>query len=661
MGKAASIDNELYSVWNHFVKSGELTPNILDPFIADSWQRSREAGVNPHHCSNCKSHFEVNTVSNLPPELVSAAYPVVEEVYDSVRGSGFRVCLVDENGYIIQSIPQLDTSVNINWKESSVGTNAIGTAIVTGESLQISGIEHYCYEFHNLTTSAAPIFDRKGNLLTVLALMGPTSEDHSHILTMLVKAAEKMVDRFEILAKNRQLKTYNQRLTNIFNMMSDGVIIFSSDGTIDLINPAVEHILGRPAGEVIGTTLHDLLDAKPGSIEGFMLKGNSFSDVEVFMDGPQGKIHCLASGNFSRNQTGEIDSGMMVLQNMDRINRLVSRFTGARAQYKFNDIIGSSAALMESINIARMAAMNNSNVLLQGESGTGKEVFAQAIHNDSFRRKGPFVAINCGAIPRELVASELFGYVEGAFTGAKRGGSIGKFEMASGGTIFLDEIGDMPFELQVALLRVLQNRRVTRIGDSKEIPVDVRVICATNKDLRSEIEQDNFREDLYYRLNVISVNIPPLRDRVEDIPQLIKHFLGQLATKNENILSILESEIIDKLKRYDWPGNVRELQNVVERLVCTASQSPVSISDLPVEIISSERFYAGGELQATPIKTMYKQKRKQMLAEEESQQIISLLQKHQGNITRVAEETGFTRMTIYRKMNLYDISRDDYL
>jgi transcriptional regulator with PAS, ATPase and Fis domain len=658
MGKATLVNNRLYSEWNNFIESGELTPNLLDPFIADSWQRSREAGVNPHSCSNCKSHLGVDTISNLPVELVKAAYPVVEEVYDSVRGSGFRVCLVDENGYIIHSIPQLDASVNINWKESSVGTNAIGTAIVTGESLQISGIEHYCYEFHKITTTAAPIFDRQGNLLTVLALIGPSSEDHSHVLTMLVKAAGKMVDRFKILAKNRQLKTYNQRLTNIFNMMSDGVIIFSSDGTIDLVNPAVEHILGRPAGDIIGTTLQNLLDAKPGSIEEFMFKGNSFSDIEVFMDGPQGKIHCLASGNFSRNEDGKVDSGMIVLQNMDRINRLVSRFTGARAQYKFNDIIGSSAALMESINIARMAAMNNSNVLLTGESGTGKEVFAQAIHNASFRRKGPFVAINCGAIPRELVASELFGYVEGAFTGAKRGGSIGKFEMASGGTIFLDEIGDMPFELQVALLRVLQNRRVTRIGDSKEIPVDVRVICATNKDLRSEIENGNFREDLYYRLNVISINIPPLRDRLEDIPHLVKHFLGQLARRNENVLSILEPEIIDKLKRYDWPGNVRELQNVVERLVCTASQSPVSSSDLPPEIISSECFYAREELQASPV-TMYKQKRKQMLAEEESRQIIDLLQKHQGNITRVAEETGFSRMTIYRKMKLYNISRED--
>lgn len=660
MGKAASTHNGLYSIWNHFINSGELEYSLLPPFIAESWQRSREAGVNPHRCVHCSSKSEVKTVSDLPPELVTAAYPIMDEIYDSVRGSGFKVCLADENGYIIHSIPPADATANINWKESSIGTNAIGTAILTGESLQVKGIQHYCYDFHDLTTTAAPIFDRNGNLLIVLALIGPLSEDHSHILTMLVKAAEKMVDRFKILAKNRQLKTYNQRLTNIFNIMSDGVIIFSTGGTIELINPAMEHILGKNSEDVIGTSLQDLLAVKPASADEFFCQGNSFADIEVFLDGPQGKIHCLASGQVSKDEDGNIDSGMIVLQNMDRINRLVTRFAGARAQYNCCDIIGNSPVLIESINVARMAAMNNSNILLQGDSGTGKEIFAQSIHNASLRRRGPFIAINCGAIPRELVGSELFGYVEGAFTGARRGGSIGKFEMASGGTIFLDEIGDMPFELQVALLRVLQNRRVTRIGDSKEIPVDVRVICATNKDLRSEIENGNFREDLYYRLNVISINIPPLRDRVEDIPLLIKHFLGQLGRKNSNILSILDPEILDKLQSYTWPGNVRELQNVVERLVCLASQRSVTAGDLPPEIISSSCLNTRETSTESSVSLLYKHKRKQLLAEEESRQIIDLLKMYRGNVTQVAEEMGFSRMTLYRKMKLYNISRSDF-
>jgi len=657
MGKAAATSNELYSIWNQFIESGELEYNILPSHIAESWQRSREAGVNPYRSITGISESEAK-VSHLPPELLQSAYPIMDEIYDSVRGSGFKVCLIDANGFLIHSVPQTDTSVRVNWRESSIGTNAIGTAIATGESLQVIGTQHYCYDFHHLVTTAAPIFDHKGNLLTVLALIGQASEDHSHILTMLVKAAGKIVDHFIILAKNQQLKKSNQRLTNIFNIMSDGVILFSRNGIIELINPAMEHILGKDSDQIVGMSLENLLDGKSALTNEFMSRENSFADVEVFLDGTQGKIHCLASGQASKDPDGNIDSGMIVLQNMDRINRLVTRFAGDRAHYNCSDIIGNSPVLMQSINVARLAAMNNSNILLQGESGTGKEIFAQSIHNASLRKRGPFVAINCGAIPRELVGSELFGYVEGAFTGARRGGSIGKFEMASGGTIFLDEIGDMPFELQVALLRVLQNRRVTRIGDSKEIPVDVRVISATNKDLRTEIENGNFREDLYYRLNVISINIPPLRDRIEDIPLLIKHFLGHSARKNKNILSILEPDIIEKLQCYNWPGNVRELQNVIERLVCIASQHPVSISDLPSEIISSGCLFCREDTPDSII--CYKHKRKQLLAEEESKQIIGLLKIYRGNVTQVAQEMGFSRMTLYRKMKLYGISRSDF-
>ena len=194
---------------------------------------------------------------------------------------------------------------------------------------------------------------------------------------------------------------------------------------------------------------------------------------------------------------------------MENIHLLVNRFSGARANYTFKDIVTNSPSMEEAIHLAKMAAVSMSNVLLEGESGTGKEVFAQAIHSESQRRNGPFVAVNCGAIPRELIGSELFGYTEGAFTGARKGGKLGKFELATGGTLFLDEIGDMPLEQQVSLLRVLQEKNITRIGDSRIIPVDVRVICATNKNLWQEVEAGNFRADLYYRLNVINITIPP--------------------------------------------------------------------------------------------------------------------------------------------------------
>ena len=220
--------------------------------------------------------------------------------------------------------------------------------------------------------------------------------------------------------------------------------------------------------------------------------------------------------------------------------------------------------MKETIEVARMAARSSSNVLIEGESGTGKELFAQAIHNASKRSAGPFVAVNCGAIPRELIASELFGYSEGAFTGAKKGGNPGKFELADGGTLFLDEIGDMPLEQQVALLRVIQEKSVSRIGSNQVIPVDVRIICATNKNLLELMQTGRFRQDLYYRLNVINLRILPLRERKEDIPVLFQHFLQQM---NQEGNQLSQQDVIEHLLSYDWPGNVRELQNVVERFV----------------------------------------------------------------------------------------------
>ncbi|MGS0763505.1 sigma-54 interaction domain-containing protein [Syntrophomonas curvata] len=352
----------------------------------------------------------------------------------------------------------------------------------------------------------------------------------------------------------------------------------------------------------------------------------------------------------------------MFFQIMDRIHR-PAVCSGARAQYCFDDIIGASNALLECIVSARIASSNDSNVLLQGESGTGKEVFAQAIHNASSRAKEPFIAINCGAIPRELVGSELFGYVEGAFTGAKRGGKIGKFELASGGTIFLDEIGDMPFDLQVALLRVLQNRHITRVGDSREISIDVRVICATNKDLRYEIEKGNFREDLYYRLNVISITIPPLRDRKEDIPLLVKYGLEKWDTSHKNTLAILEPGIMDYLQSYSWPGNVRELQNIIERLVSISAHRSISFRDLPSEILSPlgnpNPIVTHRPQSLANSRFGYKQKRKQDLAATEYRKIVNLLYANNGNVSQVAREMGLSRMTLYRKMKLYNITRDD--
>jgi sigma-54 dependent transcriptional regulator, acetoin dehydrogenase operon transcriptional activator AcoR len=284
-------------------------------------------------------------------------------------------------------------------------------------------------------------------------------------------------------------------------------------------------------------------------------------------------------------------------------------------------------------------------------------MFAQAIHNRSERRNGPFVALNCGVIPRELIGSELFGYVEGAFTGAKRGGKPGKFELASGGTLFLDEIGDMPLDQQIALLRVLQEKNVTRIGGDKVISVNARVICATNKNLLQEVEKGTFRQDLYYRLNVISITVPPLRNRINDIPLLFKYFLDKIS-RDRGCKFYAKPDVIQCLQKFDWPGNVRELQNVVERAVSLTESESITLAHLPTEIYASRKpvLQSAESLLPPALRANFgREQRRQLLEEAERQQILMLLSKHGGNISVVAREMGISRNTLYRKMRLYAI------
>lgn len=313
-----------------------------------------------------------------------------------------------------------------------------------------------------------------------------------------------------------------------------------------------------------------------------------------------------------------------------------------------SDLVGSNKAFLQTVALARSAAGTNANVLLLGESGTGKELFARAIHNDSARRDKPFVAMNCASISKELINAELFGYVEGAFTGAKRGGSPGKFEIANGGTLFLDEIGDMPIELQASLLRVLQEREVVRVGGHKPIPVDVRIIAATNRNLYQEIAYNgSFRSDLFYRLNVFTIELIPLRSRTDDIGLLADYYLAELSNQTGLPRKELASEAATQLLRYNWPGNIRELNNVMERAFYLADHSPVITAEhLP-------HFVRRGDNLPDQVATV--RNIKQLSDESERQKYIQLLLQFKGNISRAARHLGISRTTLYRKLEEHRI------
>lgn len=479
------------------------------------------------------------------------------------------------------------------------------------------------------------------------------------LFTVANTLSEKAYQTLKIKERNRELVLTNNHLNNILQTMSDGVITFDEQGLISRVNPSAEQILGFSSQELIGHQVKNFLGESAHLIDKLLTHCDSFFEAEIMVEVKEGLVHCLASGKPIKDDQDNFTGGLLLVRHIDNIQRLVNRFSGAQATFQFKDIIGNSAKMKETIRITTLAAKSMSNVLLQGESGTGKELFAQAIHNYSPRRKGPFVAVNCGAIPRELIASELFGYEEGAFTGARRGGRPGKFELASGGTLFLDEIGDMPLEQQVALLRVLQEKQVTRIGSSKVIPVDVRVICATNKNLALEVQKGNFRQDLFYRINVIQIDIPPLREHPEDIPILFEHFLERIKKESGNQIKQVDPLVLDILKQYHWPGNVRELQNVVERMVNMAEDNFLGTSCLPVEIYGCEAGSGAAVSTLSPPKSIcisqVREKRKLLEAEKERQELITLLTRYGGNISRIAEEMRCSRNTVYRKLKMYGI------
>lgn len=658
---AEGYKDPILPAWKEFI-AGRGQADGVRPQIVESWRRCLKANVNPY---STKPHRKLDGVSlgrllREKDQLIKVAKPFMANLYQFVQGSGFVVVLTDENGIIMEMFGDEDTLQNpmtedffrgASWHETEAGTNAIGTALEMGAPIQVSGAEHFCEKHHRLTCSSAPIFDADRKIIGVLDMSGASHASHLHTLGIVVAAAEAIMAELSIRRKNQELALVNNRLTNFFNSVSDGVIIVDRKEVIIELNPAAKTMLGR---DVLGTPVNKLFEHRAVSRGKALTIHEPYSDVEVMVDMKDGSCYCLVSCEPVVNEHGAITGGIIILRPIKQMQSLVNRLSGYSATLQFKDIIGDSAAIRDTIRLATLTATTPSNILLQGESGTGKEIFAQAIHNLSFQHNGPFVALNCGAIPRELIGSELFGYEEGAFTGARRGGKPGKFELASGGTLFLDEVGDMPLEQQIAFLRVIQEKKVTRIGGDKTIPVNVRLICATHKNLLQEVEKGTFRQDLYYRLNVMAITIPPLRSRVEDIPLLFAHFLEKLG-RDRGCQFRAEPEVIDCLVRYSWPGNVRELQNVVERAASLAEDGNITLRHLPAELLA----FPAGKVFPVPLPAVHvldsREKRQKLAREAEKHRIQGLLNAYAGNVSQVAREMGVSRKTLYSKMRVYSI------
>lgn len=431
----------------------------------------------------------------------------------------------------------------------------------------------------------------------------------------------------------------SQMVSAIVENSRDAVLVLDASYKITLFNSQAEQVFRRIAFDVLG---------KKADILGTVLQEAA---IEEACQEP--RILSIRQQDMVLSATRLEEAGLIVctLRAVTDVQRLESTIRknlskkGLVAKFHMEDICGQSEAAQRMKRKAERYALTDSTILVTGASGTGKEMLVQSIHNRSERRSGPFVAVNCAALPENLLESELFGYVEGAFTGAHRGGKKGLFELAHGGTIFLDEIGELPLALQPRLLRVLQEHEVRKVGGESVLPIDVRVIAATNQNLAKQVQEGNFREDLYYRLNILRIHMPTLSERAEDIPLLVHSLLLSLG-KARMEAPVITDEAVALLQKYPWPGNIRQLSNMVERLLLLSNGGRIDAKDVREALADEE----GAEpAVAKPRETRHLGENR-TLREEEEAQMYRVLEEEAGNITRAAKRLGIHRSTLYRKL-----------
>ena len=634
--------------WVDYIKN-ENPPleNIISSEIFASWERCRLKGLDPLDKTEQEplNSRELEKRRAESKDVLAVTEKYMRTIYDVANDTDITVDFIDPDGYILKSMRShaLDTLAEIthmglgyNVSEEIAGTSAVALAIKNKEALQTSGAQFYMRKYHAWTSSAAPILGEGDDVLGVISIGGNYETVHKHTLGMVIAAKNAVENEIRIRNINNLLEKNIQQRTELMSIVTDGVV-YAVNGIIMQVNQELCRILGFEEDYLIGKRLTEAIKTIPKVDELFKSDGNEYTGKEILLEGRNSNVKCLYRAR--KIFDGDSVSQLLLVTRVEEIKILANQISNV-AEKTFDDIIYVSSIMDDAVDVAKKAAKYGSRVLLQGESGTGKEILAQAIHNGSTRCHNAFVPIDCGAIPKELFESEMFGYVGGAFTGAKKEGKIGLFELADKGTVFLDEIGNMPLEMQAKLLRVIQEGTLTKVGGTKKKEIDVRVIAATNTDLSLAVKDGRFREDLYYRLNVINIEIPPLRERKEDIPLLIKAFMKKSEKRmfNGNEISVAP-EAMHILTEYSWPGNIRQLQNVVERLLILSSGSQITVEDIPLEIKA-----AGSEIRVT------EQGRRKKLDDVIESHIKMVLAEENGNVSKAAEILGITRATIYKKL-----------
>ena len=630
------------------ISHDERVNGWLIPAIRKAHERSETFGL---HAAT-RPDYDVLTEGDLLLKLeqnrvlCAHATPVMETLREQIVNTQSMIVLTDAQGLILHSTGDDDflaraekvaLRAGANWAEERQGTNAIGTAIAERCPTVVHGDQHYLAANRFLTCSSVPILDPYGDLIGVLDVTGDHRSYHRHTMALARMSVQMIENHLFSSTFQGMLQIAFHGRPEFLGTLMEGIMAFTCDGRFLSANRSAQFQFGLPLSALRAHTLSSLFGLSSAQL---IDRSRASRAPHISLDLNNGTVVC-ARVRLNRAPFAEEAATSVALKPAPRtpaanatISKLASLDTG---DTKVSAVIGK----------VRKVIGKDIPILITGETGTGKELLAQAIHGDSPRRAGPFIAVNCASIPENLIESELFGYEEGAFTGARRKGAAGKLLQANGGTLFLDEIGDMPYPLQVRLLRVLQERVVDPLGSSKSIPVDVAIICATHRNLREMIEQNRFREDLYYRLNGLVVKLPPLRERTDLAAVITKMLQAVSADEACGMRLSIDEEVMTLFEHYGWPGNFRQLGNLLRTAAAMVDDDGcIRREHLPEDFFDEPRSHAQGITEASASSVLAAGR----LQEVTASVIAAALARHRGNVSAAARALGISRNTIYRKM-----------
>jgi len=618
-------------VTRELVAQRQLDGGQLAPEIIASWQRSASAGLDNRADVDCgpPSLAHLRELKHQNRLLLDSAAPELDRLARQFSGERVMIMLADGDARLLsvegdrRALDQAQRyAINpgICWSEQSRGTNALGTALVSGNLTRIDGAEHFLDHLNHFSCTSAPLRDASGNCIGVLDITRAQQPGNpgAELVQMTAQTIENRL--FVNSVPEHSVIAIHSRLPYVDSLWR-GLLAIDSEGQLVAANEQACQLLGAEMSALVGSELPQLLGTSWPVLQNRLLKARTIS-----LQTRLGELFCALV---------QLPARPLSLPTTP-VEKAVPAPDASEA---LDTVAGNQPRLRRSLTMALRGLEHDIPVLLRGETGTGKEVAARALHQAGSRADKPFIAVNCAAIPEGLIESELFGYREGAFTGSRRGGMVGRFQQADGGTLFLDEIGDMPLALQARLLRVLQERRVAPLGGGDEVEIDIRLLCATHRDLRTQVQAGEFREDLFYRLNGVGVQLPALRERVdmaEFIPQLLLELTEQPVT--------IAPDLLQRLLNYRWPGNIRQLETVLRTAVIFMEPGETEISE---DHLTDDFLNELDQLiLEPPVEGTLKQ--------HEQQAIQLALEANGGNMAATARALGISRATLYRRLQAPD-------